>query len=147
VEQYELGYLQGQVLGRRAIGLSGPLHLHAVAGVTLERLLHGAVHREVQTLPTVFRETVDLADRGLVRRWDVGALIGIGLSYPMGKTSRLGLELRYNRGFRSVFTDAARSPSARPAAFDEPPPLSRTPPTLHHDVITASLAYTLPLRR
>jgi len=145
VEQYQLGYLQGAVLGRRDSGLPGPLHLHAVGGFTLERLLHGTADREIQTVLAVFRETVDLAGRDLVRRWDVGLLFGMGVGYALGEAGRLTLEVRYNRGLRSIFTSATRSPSERSVTFGEPPPLTRTPPSLHHDVITASLAYTLPL--
>jgi hypothetical protein len=32
-------------------------------------------------------------------------------------------------------------------AFADPPPLSRTPPALRHDVITASLSFTTSLGR
>ncbi len=147
VERYQLSYLQGQVLGRRDISITGPLSLHLLVGVTLKRLLSGLVRREIHTEQFVLRETIDLHGQDLVRKWDLGGLIGVGVGYPIGSTGRLALELRYNPGFRSVFTEAARPPDRKLGRFADPPPLTRFPPSLRHDVITASLAYKLPIDR
>lgn len=144
-ERYQLSYLQGQVLGRRDIALPGPLRLHALAGITLERLLGGAARRNINGRKITFREEIDLQAQNLVREWDIGGLIGVGVSYPIGATGRVGIELRYNLGFRSVFTQAARPPSQTLEEFRDPSPLTQTPPPLRHDVITVSLAYTIPL--
>lgn len=146
-ERYQLSYLEGQVLGRRDIALPGPLRLHAVGGLTLSRLLGGHTQRAIHTKDQVVQETIDLTAQHLVRHWDLGALVGLGLDYPIRSGSRVSLDLRYNPGFRSVFTDGARPPSSRTRPFADPPPLTRTPPSLRHDVITASLSYTTSLGR
>jgi len=146
-EQYQLSYLQGQALGRRAISVPGPLSLHVVAGLTLKRLLAGTVRRDVHTPDQRRRENVDLQAQSLVREWDVGGLVGIGVSYPTGAMGRIALELRYNRGIRSVFTQRGRSPDQKLGVFEDPPPLTRAPPALRHDLLTASIAYTVPFRR
>lgn len=145
VEQYRLSYVEGQVLGRRDVSLPGPLHLHVVAGLTGERLLSGVARRAIHSDVEVVREEIDLTARNLVRHWDVGALVGVGLGYPIGGSGRLSIDLRYNPGFRSIFTDRARPVGDRASVFGNPPPLSRFPPALRHDVITASLSYTLAL--
>jgi hypothetical protein len=147
VERYRLAYVQAQVLGRRDVALPGPLRLHVVAGLTGERLLGGTVQRTVHTEARVYRETIDLTHRRLVRRWDLGALVGIGLGYPVGEASQIGLDLRYNRGFRSIFTDRARPLDEQMTGFEDPPPLSRRPPSLWHDAVTASLSFSTTLFR
>ena len=144
-EQYQLSYLQGQVLGRRDVSLPGPLRLHVVAGLTAEWLLRGVMRRHIHTREVVLQETVDLRAQELVRRWDIGGLIGIGMAYPIGEGRRLALELRYNLGFRTVFTQTERASGQKLGTFADPSPLSRVPPPLRHDVITASLSYTMPL--
>lgn len=145
VERYRLSYLQGQVLGRRSISLPGPLHLHAVAGFTLGRFLGGTARRNVYSELIVFREEIDLQAQELVRAWDFGGLLGMGVGYPLGESGRLTLALRYNPGFRSVFTRAERAEDDKASALREPPPLSRVPPGLRNDLLTASLSYTLSL--
>jgi hypothetical protein len=147
VERYRLAYVQAQVLGRRNISLSGPLRLHVVGGVTGGHLLGGTVRRTVHTEVRAYRETINLAGRRLVRHWDVGALVGIGLGYPVGEAGQISLDLRYGRGFRSVFTDRARPLTEQMTGFEDPPPLTRTPPTLRHDAVTASLSFTTALSR
>jgi len=147
VERYRLAYGQAQVLARRDISLPGPLRLHVLGGVTGGRLLGGTVRRTVQTEIRVYRETINLTSRRLVRHWDVGALVGIGLGYPVGKAGQISLDLRYNRGFRSVFTDRARPLTEQMTGFEDPPPLTRRPPTLRHDAVTASLSFTTALSR
>jgi hypothetical protein len=144
-ERYQLSYVQGQVLGRRDIEISGPLQPHALAGLTLEGLLEGTARRNVNSPKITFREEIDLKAQNLVQQWDIGGLVGMGVSYPIGATGRIGIELRYNLGFRSIFTQAARPPSQTLEEFRDPSPLTQTPPPLRHDVITASLAYTIPL--
>lgn len=147
VERYRLAYLQGHVLARREVSLPGPLHLHVLGGLTGARLLGGTAQRAIHGEARVFRETIALAAQDLVRDWDVGALVGVGLGYPTGPDGRVTLSLRYNPGFRSVFTDRARPAADREGPFGDPPPLSRTPPVLRHDVITASFSYTTSLGR
>lgn len=147
VERYRLSYVQAQALGRRNVSLPGPLLLHVVAGLTGKHLMGGTAQRAVHSEARVVRETIDLADQRLVRRWDVGALLGVGLGYPVGRTGRITLALRYNRGFRSVFTDGARPLREQLRGFEDPPPLTRVPPTLRHDAITASLSFTIALGR
>ena len=147
VERYRLDYMQGQVLGRRDISLPGPLRLHVVGGLTVERFLDGAVERAVHTKVQVYQETIALTGPPLVHQWDVGALVGVGLGYPVGGAGHVSLTLRYNRGFRSVFASGTRPPDEQMVAFADPPPLSRTPPALRHDVITASLSFTTSLGR
>lgn len=143
-ERYRLTYLEGQILGRRKIDLRGPLNLYAIAGLTLERLLNGQVKRDIRTRLNAFSETVDLAEQDLVTQWNVGALLGVGLGYPVGSESRIALEIRYNPGLRDVLTEAERLPETQKTPFDDPPPLTSSPPSLRHDVITASLSYTVP---
>jgi hypothetical protein len=147
VERYRLAYLQAHVLGRREIALPGPLRLHVVGGLTGARLLSGTARRAIHTDDQVLRETIGLAARDLVRDWDVGALIGVGLSYPIGRDDRVSFTLRYSPGFRSVFTNRARPLREQTGPFGDPPPLTRTPPALRHDVITASLSFTTSLGR
>lgn len=147
VERYRLAYLEGQVLGRRALSLPGPLRLHVVAGLTVERFLDGSVRRAVHTEARVLRETIDLAAYDLVQHWGVGGIVGLGLGYPLGAAAQISLDLRYSAGFRSVFTDSARPSGKHLGPFPDPPPLTRIPPALRHDVVTASLSFTIPLRR
>lgn len=146
-ERYQLSYLQGQALGRRSISVPGPLALHVLAGVTLKRLLDGTVRQDIHTFVQTLNEEIDVAAQDLVRRWDVGGLVGMGMSYPIGTAGRIALELRYNRGLRSVFTQDARPSDQQLDAFDDPPPLGPAPPRLRHDILTASIAYTIPLGR
>jgi len=147
VERYRLDYVQGQVLGRRDISLPGPLRLHVVGGLTVERFLEGTVKRAVHTEIQVRQETIALTSPALVRQWDVGALVGVGLGYPIGGAGHISLDLRYNPGFRAVFAEGTRPPGEQMVDFADPPPLSPSPPALRHDVITASLSFTTSLGR
>ena len=141
VERYRLAYLQGALLARHDFSTPTPLSLHAVAGLTADVALYGSLQRTLRTAEIDLRERVALMETEQFRQWDVGALVGVGLGYPIGPTSRLALELRYNPGFRTVLSSSARSASTAPDPFPLPSPSS----TLRHDVITASLTYTLPL--
>jgi hypothetical protein len=89
------------------------------------------------------RGDIDLPRGDLVRRWDVGAVLGVALGYPVGPDGRVALELRYAPGFASVFTSAECPLDAQLGRLPDPPPLSADPPRLRHDVITADLVYTL----
>lgn len=135
VERYQLSYVQGALLARRDLSLPSPLSIHVVAGPSVDRALNGLVQRNFQTAEVNSRDRVDLLETERLRQWDVGTLLGVGLGYPTGPSSRVALEVRYNPGFRSVF--------ARPSGANDPFPLPGSPP-LRHDVITASLSYTLP---
>lgn len=141
-ERYRLSYVQAHLLGRRDIDVSGPLSLHVVAGLTGAVTTGGRVVRNVRTTMTARTERIALLTPNLVRRWDVGLLLGGGVGYPVGRSGTLTLSLRYNPGIRSVFTDEARPPDAQSTFGDEPPPLTRTPPPLRHDVLLANVAYT-----
>lgn len=136
VERYRLSYAQGAVLARRDISGSGPLSIHLVGGLAADLALDGRLRQNREAAGVDFQNQVDLLQTGRLQQWDVGSIIGVGFGYPVGTSSRAALELRYNRGFRSVFE---RSP-----APERPFPLTGSSP-LHHDVITASLSYTLPL--
>lgn len=136
VERYRLSYAQGAVLARRGVSVSGPLSIHLVGGFAANLALDGRLQRHRETTGIDFQNQVDLLQTDQLRRWDVSGIIGVGFGYPVGRSSRAALEIRYNRGFRSVFE---RSP-----APDRPFPLTSSS-SLHHDVITASLSYTLPL--
>lgn len=136
VERYRLSYTQGAVLARRDISVSGPLSIHLIGGFGADLALDGRLRRNRETGETDFQKQVDLLRTDKLQRWDVSGIIGVGVGYPTGTSSRAALEIRYNRGVRSVFE---RSP-----APDGPFPLTG-PASLHHDVITASLSYTLPL--
>jgi hypothetical protein len=146
-ERYRLSYVQGHLLGRRAFSLPGPLSMHIVGGVTIARAVGGAVQRDIRALEFTYDERIPLLQTRLIRRWDVGLLLGTGLSYPVGPASHVTLSVRYGPGFRTVFSKANRPAAARPAALGDPPPLQRLPPDLRHDVITASLSYAFPLSR
>ena len=143
VERYRLSYVQGELLGRRDVSVSGPLSLHAVAGVSIDLALGGVLRRNIRTTEINLTERVALMETGQLQRWGVGALLGVGLGYPVGTASRAALELRYNRGLRSVFGDAERPGGIPPDGFEEVFPLTGS--ALRHDVITASLSYALPL--
>lgn len=146
-ERYRFSYLQVQLLGRRDISFSGPLSLHALGGLTVDRALNGIVRRDIQNEAFAFTERIDLMEQDLIRQWDVGGLVGIGIDYSTGSAGRFSLDVRYNFGVRSLFSQEERSEEERPTALNEPPPLTRTPPSLRHDVITASLSYTVSLSR
>jgi hypothetical protein len=135
-ERYRLSYAQGAVLARRGISVSGPLSIHLVGGFAANLALDGRLRRNRETAGIDFQNQVDLLQTNQLRRWDASGIIGVGFGYPVGTSSRAALEIRYNRGFRSVFE---RSP-----APDRPFPLTGSS-SLRHDVITASLSYTLPL--
>lgn len=144
-EQYRLSYVQLHALGRRAIALPGPLSLSVVGGVTGSVLTGATVRRDRRSESGSVGERINLRTHDLVRRWDVGALIGGGIGYSVGAQGRFALDLRYHPGFRSLFTSNQRPASLRGSLGLEPPPLTDTPPTLRHDVILVSVAYTLPL--
>lgn len=145
-EQYRLSYLQAHLLGRRDVALPGPLSLHVLAGPTVAVATGGTVQRALRTRTAAVDERIPLLRHGLVRRWDAGLLLGTGLAYPVGVGgATAGLELRYNAGVRAIFTEARRPASARTANRADPPPLSRTPPPLRHDVILVSLTVAVPL--
>ena len=146
-ERYRLSYLQGQILGRRTIPISGPLSLHAVAGLSVDRALGGAVRRDVRSVTLVFEERIGLLENDLIRHWDIGGVLGVGLGYAIGSTGTVALELRYNPGFASVFTRSTPPEHERPEGLGEIPTLSSSPPSLRHDVITASISYTVALGR
>ncbi|WP_263785919.1 porin family protein [Salinibacter grassmerensis] len=144
VERYRLSYIQGSMLGRRALPVRGRLSAHAVAGLSVDVALGGTVQRNARSARGVFEDRIDLLADDDLRRWDVGIVVGAGFGYGIGATGRLGLELRYNPGLRSVFagSEDALGPSTDAEAF----PLSSPPSTLRHDVVTASLTYTVPLQ-
>jgi len=135
VERYRLSYLEGAVLARRDIAVSGPLSVHLVGGIAGDLALAGRLRRNRETASIDVQNEVDLLQTNQLRRWDVSGIVGVGVGYPIGASSRAALEIRYNRGFRSVFES--------PPETDRPFPLTR-PSSLRHDVITASLSYTLP---
>ncbi len=140
VERYRLSYAEGALLGRHDVSVAGPLSLHVVAGFSVDVALDGAVRRNVRTSEVDFGERTDLVETGRLRRWGVGALFGVGLGYRTGTASRASLDVRYNPGFRSVFRGSA---DAQPDGVGDPFPLPSS--SLRHDVVTASLSYTLPL--
>lgn len=145
-EQYRLSYLQAHLLVRRDVSLPGPLSLRALVGPTVAVATGGRVQRDLRTRTTVVDQRIPLLRHGLVRRWDAGLLLGTGLAYPLGAGgATAGLELRYNAGVRAIFTEARRPTSAFKVNRADPPPLSRTPPPLRHDVILVSLTVAVPL--
>ena len=146
-ERYRLSYLQGHLLARRAVSVPGPLSMHAVAGPTISVATGGVVRRDLRTRTGTLEQEISLLGPNLMRRWDAGILLGAGLGYPVGGGSTLALELRYNAGVRTIFTGTERPAADRTGNVSDPPPLSDTPPPLRHDVITASLTLTVPLRR
>lgn len=143
-ERYQISYLQLHLLGRRDIALSGALSLHAVAGLTGAVATGGTVHRTLRTRTRSAEERINLLQHDLIRRWDGGALVGMGLGYPVGNGT-MALELRYNPGIRSIFTANERPAGERGSLGFEPPPLTRTPPSLRHDVILVAVSYTVPV--
>lgn len=145
VERYRLSYMQAAVLGRRSVSVPGPLSLHALLGVTAEVAVSGRVQQNFRSATTIAANRVDLLRTDQLRRWNVGALIGAGLGYPIGP-GRIALELRYTPSFRSVFVHSAHQENALPASADNIFPLPAARSALRHDIITASLTYTLPLR-
>ncbi|WP_103020475.1 porin family protein [Salinibacter altiplanensis] len=144
VERYRLSYVQGLLLGRRALPIRGRLSAHVVAGLSLDFALRGTVQRDARSAQGTFEDHIDLVGHDHLRRWDVGLVAGAGLGYGIGDTGRLSLELRYNPGLRSVFDSSqnALGPSTSAGAF----PLASSPSTLRHDVVTASVTYTVPLQ-
>jgi hypothetical protein len=143
VERYHLTYVQGLLLGQRALPVRGRLSAHAVAGLSVDLALHGTVRRNARSGAGTFEARIDLLDRDHLRRWDVGLVVGAGLGYRLGATGRVSINLRYNPGLRAVFLDAE---SALPSSMNADVfPLSSSPAALRHDVVTASLSYTLPL--
>jgi len=142
-ERYRFSYLQVHLLGRRDIALPGPLSLHAVAGVTGAVATGGTVRRTLRTQTRTAEEQVDLLRDDLVRRWDAGGLVGVGVGYPVGHGT-VGLSLRYNPGVRALFTANERPAAERGSLGFEPPPLTAAPPSLRHDVILVAVSYTVP---
>lgn len=145
-ERYRLSYVQGQMLGRYALWRSSPLSVHAVAGGTVAHATGGVVRRDVRARELDFTERIPLLEANLIRRWDVGMLVGMGVGYSVGDDGRVSLEVRYGPSFRSVFSTTRRSLTAQQIGLRDPPPLTRTPPDLRHDVITASLSYTVSIK-
>jgi len=144
VERYRLSYVQGLMLGRRALPLPGRLSAHAVAGLSVDFALSGTVRRDTRTADGGWGTEIDLVDTGRLRRWDVGLVVGAGLEYAIGPAGRLSIELRYNPGLRSVFSgkEEVRGSSGHSEVFPLSSPLS----TLRHDVVNATLAYTVSLQ-
>jgi len=146
-EQYQLSYVQGQVLVRTDLSPSGPLSVHALLGLSLDAALRGELTRDVRTRRTVGHQQVSLLDHDLIRSWGVGGVLGVSVGYPLGRGRRMALDVRYNPGFRSVFTGAG-APTRQPLTqLDRPLPLMGSPPKMRHDVVTLGVSYTFPLRR
>jgi len=145
VERYQLSYLQGELLGRHDVSIPGPVSFYTVAGLSIDVALGGTLRRNLRAAELDFEEQVALMETGQLRRWGVGALVGVGLGYPVGAASRLTLDVRYNPGFRSVFRTQERPAGTQPDRIKEVFPLTSS--LFRHDVITASLSYTLPLGR
>jgi hypothetical protein len=150
VERYRLAYATGALLGRYDVDAPGPLSVHAVAGLSVDLALSGTLRRTFRTRAVDVEERVALMETGQLRRWDVGALVGVGIGYPLGTASRLALEVRYAPGIRAAFSGEERprdalSTAASDGALGNPFPLSDPRSALRHDVVTASLTYTLPL--
>ena len=144
-ERYRLSYLQVHLLARRALSVPGPLSLHAVAGPSVAVTTGGAVRRSLRTRTAVVDQRIGLVRHDLVRGWDAGLLVGVGVGYPIGAGSTVTLNLRYNAGVRRIFTAARRPAAERATILAEPPPLSDSPPPLRHDVLLVSLSVTVPL--
>lgn len=144
-ERYRISYVQTHLLGRRDISVPGPLSLHVVGGLTGAVATGGVVRRDVRTRIVDASERIALLKTNLVRRWDIGGLVGLGIGYPVGRSGTLALSLRYNPGFRTLFTENERPAGEQTEIGDEPSPLTRTPPPLRHDVILVSLSYTATL--
>lgn len=145
-ERYQMSYMQGQLLARWALFLPGPLSMHLVGGLTASRVLEGTIQRDVRTNDFIVSERRSLLRRGLVQHWDAGLLVGIGIGYPLGEARRVSLTVRYNHGLRSVFSRTGPPEAGQVLGLGDPPPLTHPPPVLRHDVLTASLSYTMPLR-
>ena len=143
VERYRLSYLQGLLLGRRALPIRGRLSAHAVAGLSVDVALDGTVQRNTRTADGEFGDHIDLMDADRLQQWGVGLVVGAGLGYTIGPAGRLSLELRYNPGLRSVFS--GDGDIGGPAGHSDVFPLSAPLPALRHDVVNATLAYTIPL--
>lgn len=147
-EQYRVSYLQGQLLGQYPVSLPGPLSLHAVGGLTVDRAISGALQRNIWSRGNTFEDRIGLVQNDLIRRWDIGAVIGVGLEYALEPSSRVALTFRYNPGFRSVFTQTQRPHFEQVVnEWTDPPTLSESPPKLRHDLITVGLSYTFPFSR
>ena len=144
-EQYQLSYVQGQVLVRTDLSPSGPLSVHALLGLSLDAALRGELTRDVRTRRTVFHQQVSLLDHDLLRPWGVGGVLGVSVGYPVGSARRIALDVRYNPGFRSVFTGAGAPTRGKLTRLDRPLPLMGSPPKMRHDVITLGVSYTVPL--
>jgi hypothetical protein len=144
VERYQFSYLQGALLLRRPFPIAGPLALHVAAGLSVDRALGGVRRRNLHSAGLNAATRVSFSETDRLRRWDIGGLLEAGLGYSVDPGSQIALTLRYNPGFRSVF--ARSGPAASRESAPQPPfPLPSSVPTLRHDVITASLTYTLPL--
>ena len=144
VERYRFSYLQGALLLRRSLSLSGPLSLHLAAGLSIDRTLNGETQRNLHSAERDFAAHVTLQESGRLRAWDVGGVLEGGLEYSAGPAGRIGLTLRYNPGFRSVFVRPDRG-ARNEQATDTPFPLPQTVTALRHDVTTAGLSYTISL--
>lgn len=144
VERYRLSYVQGLLLGRRSLPIPGRLSAHAVAGLSVDLTLSGAVRRNARTTEGTLEDHVDLLANNHLRCWDLGLVVGAGLGYSLGTSGRLSIDLRYNPGLHSVFSGGGNelNPSTDADIF----PLASSPSTLRHDVVTASFTYTVPLR-
>lgn len=141
-ERYRFSYLQGQLLARRSFSLAGPLSLHAVGGLTVDRALEAVVRRNIRAEAFLVEERIRLLDGDLIERWDLGGLLGVGVEYPVGSASHVALTVRYNPGFRRIFTETRRPVAKQESELQDPPPLTHSPPTLRHDVIMVGLSYT-----
>lgn len=146
-EGYQLSYLQTQLLARTDLSSFGPLSVHAVAGVSLDVALSGFLHRDVRTQRAAVDQRISLVDQYLVQRWGMGAVVGVSFGYPLRMTRRIALDVRYNPGFRSVFTGSRAPISGVANILDRPLPLMGSPPTVRHDVLTFGVSYTFSLRR
>lgn len=141
-ERYRISYIQAHLLGRRDISVPGPLSIHVVAGVTGAVATGGRVERDVRIRSIEWSERIALVKSNLVRRWDVGGLVGGGVGYPVAGAGTIALSFRYNPGFRTIFTDEQRPASEQRTIGSDPPPLTDTPPSRRHDVILVSVSYT-----
>ncbi|ARS34448.1 porin family protein [Pontibacter actiniarum] len=88
-------YLEVPILAKVTVG-EGPLKGFATAGPTLGYLMSGKVKAD--------EETEDLEVGEGFNRFELGASVGVGLSYNVGPGA-LNLDVRYGHGFSGIIED------------------------------------------
>ncbi|GAB4376082.1 MAG: hypothetical protein Kow0042_22050 [Calditrichia bacterium] len=110
-ENASLGYIQIPVLLRYEIPLPGKFTPRILLGPTFNMNISG------KDKASGFGDWDGEHDIGNLKKLDIGGMIGVGVSFPLGKLN-LGVDVIYDRSFSSAFKDVSEEELANDENFE-----------------------------